>query len=357
MGPAPLSELLHDSQGFLKPRWFAGVFIGGQLGRLGKKEAYVRLRSRNAIALVIAALIIVGAGVALAQSQSPSPSPSSRHEKPALRGRGQFLDDVARRLGIQRSKLDAALQAMALADVKWAEDNGFITKVQAARIRERIASGEAKGLGHFGFHGRLGIGLGGLGRHGGFFKGHFGRGSDVLSAAATYLGLSRGDLMDALRSKTLARVARDQGKSVDGLEAALRAAKKAELDEAVTSGEITTAQENALLGRFDSQVGDVVNGIPPALTDLARRLEVDRPRLVAAIKNGAIDRVDAALARGDLTKAQADAIKQRIRSSPAVPLGGFGLCGGPGRFGFGDGPGVRGPRFDHPGYGEDAIGL
>ena len=298
----------------------------------------MRLRSRNAIALIIAALILIGAGVALAQSQSPSPFPSSHQGKSRALGRNAFLDDVARRLGIQRSRLDTALKAMALADVKWAEDNGFITGAQADRIRERITSGDARGLAGLGLHGPLGLERGLLGHHDGFFKGHFGRGPGLLTAAEDYLGLSEVNLRDALRSKTLAQVARDQGKPVDGLEAALRTAKKAQLDESVTGGEITNAQENALLRRFDTQIGDVVNGIPPALTDLARRLGVARPRLITAIKNAAIDRVDAALAQGYLTKAQADAIKQRIRSSPAWPLGGgVGFCGGLGRFGFGFG--------------------
>jgi hypothetical protein len=296
----------------------------------------MRLRSRNAIALAIAVLVLIGAGVALAQSQSPSQSTSSKQGKSRVLGRSAFLDDVARRLGIQRSTLDAALKAIALADVKWAEDNDFITKTQADLIRERINSGEVRGLGRFGLHGPLGFGLGGFGRHGGWFKGHVGRGFALLSAASNYLGLSEGNLLDALRSKTLARIAREEGKSIDGLEAALRVTRKAALDEAVAGGEITEAQENALLTRFDSQVRDVVNGIPPAL----------------------IDRVDAALAQGIFTKAQADAITQRIRSSPAWPLGdGFGLCGDSSRFGFRFGHGQPGVPFDHSGYSEDVVGV
>src|SRR6266545_1272522 len=186
--------------------------------RSAARRRKMLLRSRNAIALGLAALILIGAGVALAQSQSPSPSPSSQQGKSRALGRNAFLDDVARRLGIQRSKLDAALEAMALADVKWAEDNGFITSSQADRVRERINTGDAKGLGGFGLHGPLGLGLGGFGHHGGFLKGHLGRGTGLLTAAANYLGISEANLMEALRSKTLAQVAGDQDKSVDGLE-------------------------------------------------------------------------------------------------------------------------------------------
>lgn len=316
----------------------------------------MRLRSRHVIALVVGAMVLIGAGVALGQSQSPSPSPSSSSSspqgKPKALARSAFLDIVARRLGIERSKLDAALEAMALADLKWSEDNGFITKAQADRIRERITSGEAKGLGRLGLHGPLGLGLGGFGRHGGFVKGRLHPGSGLLSAASTYLDLSERDLIDALRSKTLAQVAREQGKTVDGLKAALRSAKKADLDAAVTSGEITRAQENALLQRFDAQIGDTVNGIPPGLTDLARRLGVDRARLITAIKNAAIEQVDSALAEGNITRAQADALKQRIRSSPAWPLGGgIGLCGGHGGFGLGRGH----SHFDAQGLSEEDV--
>lgn len=322
----------------------------------------MRLRSRHVIALVIGALVLIGAGVSLAQSQSPTPSPSSSSalkpgRLPALE-RTAFFDIVARRLGIPRSKLDAALKAMALADVKWSEDNGFITKAEANLIRERINRGAGMGLGHIGLPGLRGPGRG-FEHHGGFLEGGPGRAFGTLTVAANYLGLSEGNLVDALRSKTLAQVAGDQGKPVDGLKAALRTAKKADLDAAVTSREITRAQENALLQRFDSQIGDIVNGIQPGLTDLARRLGVDRAKLITAIKNSAIEQIDIALAAGDITKVQADAIKQRIRSSPAWPLGGgIGRCGGPGGpggFGFGFGRGHF--RHDGPGAAEEVIGL
>jgi hypothetical protein len=315
----------------------------------------MRLRSRNAIAILVATAVLIGAGVALAQSQSPSPSPTPRQEKSVSLGRDAFLDDVARRLGIQRARLAAALKAMALADVKWAEDNGFITKARADVLRERINSGTGKGLGRFGLHGRLGPGLKGLGLRGGLLKGRFNRGFGLLEAAADYLGLPEEDLLDALRSRTLAQVARDRGKNIDGLQAALRSAKKADLDEAVAASEITAAQANALLSRFDSQIGDVMNGIPLGLTDLARRLGVARPRLIAAIKNAAIARVDEALSRGGVTEERAEAIKERIRSSPAWPFGGIGSCFGARR--LGGGPWHDRSRLDRPGLIEEFVEL
>jgi uncharacterized protein YidB (DUF937 family) len=321
----------------------------------------MNVRSRSTIALAVTGLILVGvgigAGVGLAQSPSPSPSSSPDRTDKALR-HDAFLDDVARRLGIQRSRLDNAIKAQALAEVNWAEVNGFITKARADALRERINAGTAKGLA--GLKGRLGIGLDGIGRRHGSFKRGFRGGPGSLAAAANFLGLSAAELKEALRSKSLAQVARDQGRSVDGVTAALRAETKTRLDEAVANGRITQAQENALLSRFDSEIGSVINGVPPALTDLARRLGIDRSRVIAAIKNAAIAQVDSALAQGLITEQMAEAMKQRIRSSAAWPLGGkilrgIGGCGGGDRMGA---PSDElGFRFYEPLMGEDALGI
>jgi hypothetical protein len=82
------------------------------------------------------------------------------------------------------------------------------------------------------------------------------------------------------------------------------------------------------------------------LDDLANRLHVSADDLNAAIKGAAADRIDAAVAAGRLTKAQGDALKQRIQnSSSALPFlrlrgpGGPGVPGRPG--GPGPGPGLR----------------
>src|SRR4051794_28790546 len=50
------------------------------------------------------------------------------------------------------------------------------------------------------------------------------------------------------------------------------------------------------------------------LDDVAKRLNVTREQLDAAVKGAAAARIDAAVAAGMLTKAQGDAAKQRIAS-------------------------------------------
>lgn len=72
------------------------------------------------------------------------------------------------------------------------------------------------------------------------------------------------------------------------------------------------------------------------LDDVAKRLNVTRDQLDAAIKGAAEARIDAAVAAGTLTKEQGDAAKKRLANG--VPLLGPGLLGG--KFG-GPGPHAR----------------
>ena len=89
--------------------------------------------------------------------------------------------------------------------------------------------------------------------------GHHGPGS--LEAAAKYLGLTEAELRTQLEAgKTLAEIAKAQGKTVDGLEKALTADAKTKLDAAVKAGTITQAQADELLKRTTDHLDDLVNG-------------------------------------------------------------------------------------------------
>jgi DNA-binding phage protein len=269
-----------------------------------------------------ASAILIGGGTVAVAAAQKSNSQSSSSTVASL-GKDDLLDDVAKRLGIDRSKLDSALQAIALDKVDFAVDAGFLSKDQGDLLKERIKSGMRA---HFG----LGLGLG-----------HFGVGENGVLAAAQYIGVSVVDLRDTLADKTLAQVAKDHGKSIDGLKKALRDAVKEELDSARTNDLLTQKQEDALLSRFDATVDDVVNGHSPQLTELAKKLGIDRSKVEDAFKAARIDQVDAALAQGLVTKDQADALKKRIQSGA-----GFG-AGCPGRLGLGVGPGFRGGLGHH----------
>jgi hypothetical protein len=129
-----------------------------------------------------------------------------------------------------------------------------------------------KGVGRYG----LGPGrLGGRGLGGGLGPGHDdGRFADggagfagprllgsSLVAAATYLGLSRTDLRTQLASgQTLAQIAKAQGKSVDGLVAAMVAAAKRALDTAVGNGYLTQQQAAAVEADMAARLKSFVSG-------------------------------------------------------------------------------------------------
>lgn len=93
----------------------------------------------------------------------------------------------------------------------------------------------------------------------------------LLQSAATYLGMSVGDLQSDLESgKTLAQEATAKGKTVDGLVQALLAPLKSDLDKRVSAGDITAAQETAILNHATTRLTDFVNNAKPAMAAGAR---------------------------------------------------------------------------------------
>jgi hypothetical protein len=83
---------------------------------------------------------------------------------------------------------------------------------------------------------------------------------DPFQAAADYLGISVYQLTTELRGgASLAEVATEHGKSIDGLVQALVEAAKSELDKSVTAGDITAAQEQDMLDGLRSHLADLVN--------------------------------------------------------------------------------------------------
>jgi hypothetical protein len=60
------------------------------------------------------------------------------------------------------------------------------------------------------------------------------------------------------------------------------------------------------------------------LNDVAKRLNIKPAQLTSALQGAFADRLNALVAAGRLTQAQANAIEQRVKKTGAVPLGGFG---------------------------------
>jgi hypothetical protein len=187
-------------------------------------------RKHKVVVGTAAMLAAAGGGVAVAAAQADSRSEDSK----------AIIDDAAEELGISPSKLSDALKK-ALGDrIDAAVAAGRLTSEEANTLKERIASDDFPVLG-------------GL-RHHGF--GHSGR----LDAAAEYLGLTQAQLRADLEGgKSLAQVARDRGKSVDGLVNKLVAAAKERIDGAVSAGRLTQAQADEMLDGLQSRMTELVN--------------------------------------------------------------------------------------------------
>lgn len=202
--------------------------------------------------------VLAGAGGAYAAGQSSGTSPKPT-AAPAASEQNAFLDDLAKRLGVTRDKLDSSIKGAAEARIDAAVAAGRLTKEQGEAIKKRIAAGGPL-LGVF--PGGAGGRPGGHGPGGGPDRPHLG--FFGFDGAADYLGLTEEELREQLRDgKSLADVAKAQGKDVAGLKAALKTALTKRLDEAVKDGKLTAEQRTQALERFDEHVDDLIDGNPP----------------------------------------------------------------------------------------------
>jgi len=199
-----------------------------------------RFKSKRVLALAGALAVVGGGGAALAAG-STSPS-----------GNG-FLAAVASHLGISTAKLQDATKAAALDQVNADLKAGRITKAQADELKARIDAGEVPFFGGPGRFGEPGLG----------FR-HFGGPGEDLSAAASYLGLTVPKLLNTLSGgKSLAQVAKDANKPVDGLKQAMLDAATKRLDQAVSDGMMTRAQADEELTELKSRIDDTLNSTFP----------------------------------------------------------------------------------------------
>jgi hypothetical protein len=205
------------------------------------------LGSKRMVVAAAATLAVVG-GAAAAVAATGGGSRGS-----------DFLDSVAKHLGVSPQKLEDATKAAAVDQVDADLAAGRITKAQADELKARIEAGDGV-LG--------GPGGPGFGRGGGGFAIPLGPGfagkpfiANELAAAAKYLGLSESDLRTKLEAgQSLADVAKAQSKDLAGLEQAILDTAKADLDKAVADKDLTQSQADDILANLKAHIDNVANG-------------------------------------------------------------------------------------------------
>jgi hypothetical protein len=195
----------------------------------------IRSRRNRLVAAGAALVAIVSTAAALAQSGALSPGEESE----------AVINDVAEQLGVEPAELSDALKQALKNRVDAAVEAGRLTEEQGAEMKERIDAAEVPLVG-------LGPGLHGLGH-----PGHFGG----LDAAASFLGMSEDELRSSLADgKTLAELATENDKTVDGLVDAMVAAAKEDLDQAVEDGRLTDTQRDEIASSLAERITAMVNG-------------------------------------------------------------------------------------------------
>jgi ribosomal protein S20 len=175
-------------------------------------------------AIAAGAVLVLGGsavGIAVAQTQ-PSPTPSAGQQ-----AYQKFIDSLASKLGVSSQTLQSDI-TQARQDAGLPANGGF-----------------------------------GFGRGpGGPPRGGPGGGFDVNVAAQT-IGISPQQLRQELAGKSLAQVAQAHGKSGDDVDAALKNAANTRIDQAVSSGRLTSDQGNTQKSNIDTRIDQLVNQVMP----------------------------------------------------------------------------------------------
>jgi hypothetical protein len=191
----------------------------------------------------LAALIALFA-VTVVSAQTPTPTANPAQA---------FLAKVAKNLGIDQAKLEAAVKQAQIQTIDEAQQAGRLTPQQAQAAKDRVNQNPV-GFGPFGF-GRGGPGHGpGKGGPGGA------RFGGDLADAATAIGITPDQLRTELQpGKSLADVAAAHNVTRDQLIQKLVAAQTKRIDDAVTAGRLTPDQANQQKANLQTRIAQKVD--------------------------------------------------------------------------------------------------
>ncbi len=203
---------------------------------------------------VLAAALSAGTVAGVVQAQQPgTPAPTATpraSQGAAVAGAAQgqqrsddFINDLARNLGITPERLREGMKQTALQQVDKAQAAGNLTPEQATRAREAINSGTGRPFGFGRGFGGPGMGerMGGVGRVAG----------DKL---ADFFGVTEDQLRTERRDKSLAEIAAAHGKNREQLSQFIISTAQQESATAVQSGRVTQQQADAMLTRLRENI-------------------------------------------------------------------------------------------------------
>lgn len=196
------------------------------------------------IALAVVILGGVATGVALAAANPTTPGNTAAPQ--AFQFGQVFLDKLADTLGIDRAKLDQAMNAAGNQAVDQALEDGKINQQQADQMRSRI------GKNGWPFCGGMRMGSGKMGA-GGFMK-----------PLADALGMTPQDLQAALKQgKTVTDLAAAKGLTVAQVQDKVLAGVKSQLDQAVKDGKLTQDKADQAYSQMQQRIqsGDWINNL------------------------------------------------------------------------------------------------
>ncbi len=190
------------------------------------------------IATLVAVLGMAAVGaVAYAQDGDGSDWPFDFGQK--------FREAVASILGITVEEYDAAVEQAQEQVVDEALAEGWLTEDQAEMFKWRMDQAP-------------GFGMRGMGKgFGGFDRGLFGRGNNLLSTAADKLDMSLTDLLTELQDgKSIADIADEKGVSTQDIVDAYITELKEDLEAAVEDGNMTQKQADWMLEQAEERAVD-----------------------------------------------------------------------------------------------------
>jgi ribosomal protein S20 len=225
-----------------------------------EKQTMSRLRLLGFSGALVLAALLGGTVLSAVSAADPTTSSTPAAATPATGAGTTTVEPVTREvgeycqtfraafaanLGKTEDQVVAAAKAAIGTTIDDALANGKLTRDQADRLKARVAAAPADGCGLLnGWRVKVAKAAVGVAR-------------DGLQAAASALHLSPAELRKELRAGTdLRAIAAAQGVPYDAVSAAIVAAVKADLDQAVANGSIRQERADRILERLRQRLAD-----------------------------------------------------------------------------------------------------